>query len=113
MTFEELLDQVLAMLQRRGRVSYRALMRQFAMDEAYLEDLKDAILFAHPEVTDEAGRGLVWIGDASAIPPAPDSPQPVEHPVTPTTRADQTAGPPLAPHAPDAERRQLTVLFCD
>src|SRR5438874_12723995 len=114
MTFEELLDQVLAMLQRRGRVSYRALTRQFALDEAYLQDLKDAILFAHPQVTDEAGRGLVWIGDAGAIPPpAPDSLQPVEHPVTPPPRSDQTAGSPSAPYTPDAERRQLTVLFCD
>lgn len=59
MTFEELLDQVLAMLQRRGRVSYRALQRQFALDEAYLADLKEAILFAHPQVTDEEGRSLV------------------------------------------------------
>ena len=33
MTFEEMLDQALAMLQRRGRVSYRALQRQFALDE--------------------------------------------------------------------------------
>src|SRR5712692_6268327 len=114
MTFEEILDQVLTMLQRRGRVSYRALTRQFALDEAYLEDLKDAILFAHPEVVDEAGRGLVWIGDASAIPPpVPDPPQPVEQPVTPTPRAGQTASPPPEPYTPDAERRQLTVLFCD
>ena len=37
MTFEEMLDQVIEMLQRRGRVSYRAMMRQFALDEAYLE----------------------------------------------------------------------------
>jgi hypothetical protein len=29
MTFEELLDQAIAMLERRGRVSYRALKRQF------------------------------------------------------------------------------------
>ena len=48
MTFEELLDQVLVMLQRRGRVSYRTLTRQFALDEADLEDLKEAILFAQP-----------------------------------------------------------------
>src|SRR5712692_2778959 len=114
MTFEEILDQVLTMLQRRGRVSYRALTRQFALDEAYLEDIKEAILFAHPEVVDEAGRGLVWIGDASAIPPpAPDSPQPVEQPVWPTPRVGQTASPPPEPYTPDAERRQLTVLFCD
>jgi hypothetical protein len=74
MTFEELLDQVLVMLQRRGRVSYRTLMRQFALDEADLEDLKEAILFAHPQVVDEAGRGLVWLGDAGAAPPPAPTP---------------------------------------
>jgi hypothetical protein len=58
MTFEEMLDQVIEMLQRRGRVSYRAMMRQFALDAAYLEDLKEAILFAHPQIIDEEGRGL-------------------------------------------------------
>jgi hypothetical protein len=29
MTFEELVDQAIAMLERRGRVTYRALKRQF------------------------------------------------------------------------------------
>jgi hypothetical protein len=40
MSFEEILDQALVMLQHRGRVSYRALQRQFALDDAYLEDVK-------------------------------------------------------------------------
>jgi class 3 adenylate cyclase len=114
MAFEEILDQVLAMLQRRGRVSYRAMMRQFALDEAYLEDLKEAILFAHPQIIDEEGRGLVWTGDASAIPPPIlASPQPLEQPVTLTLRDGQIAVSPFKPQPPDAERRQLTVLFCD
>src|SRR5262245_49918682 len=114
MTFEEILDQVLAMLQRRGRVSYRAMMRQFALDEAYLEDLKEAILFAHPQLIDEEGRGLVWTGDANAIPPpTPASPQPLEQLVTLTPRDGQIAVSPFKPQPPDAERRQLTVLFCD
>ena len=114
MTFEEILDQVLAMLQRRGRVSYRTLMRQFALDEVYLEDLKEAILFAHPQVVDEAGRGLVWTGDAGAVPlPAPAPPQPVDQPATPLPRPGQTAVPSPESYIPDAERRQLTVLFCD
>ena len=114
MTFEEILDQVLAMLQRRGRVSYRAMMRQFVLDEAYLEDLKEAILFAHPQIIDEEGRGLVWTGDASAIPPpTPASPQPLEQPVTLTPRGGEIAIPPFESQSPDAERRQLTVLFCD
>jgi class 3 adenylate cyclase/predicted ATPase len=114
MTFEELLDQVLVMLQRRGRVSYRTLTRQFALDEANLEDLKEAILFAHPQVVDEAGRGLVWTGDAGAVPlPAPAPPQSVDQPVTPLPRPGQTALPSPEPYTSDAERRQLTVLFCD
>src|SRR4029434_9920567 len=105
MTFEEILDQMLAMLQRRGRVSYRAMMRQFALDEAYLEDLKEAILFAHPQIIDEEGRGLVWTGDASAIPPPIlASPQPLEQPVTLTLRDGQIAVSPFKPQPPDAER---------
>src|SRR5262249_48947603 len=64
-----------AMLHQHGRVSYRALKRQFAMQDDYLEDLKDAILFAHPEVIDEEGRGLVWTGASPTAAPA-TSPQP-------------------------------------
>ena len=108
MTFEEILDQVLAMLQRRGRVSYRTLARQFALDEASLEDLKEGILFAYPHVVDEAGRGLVWTGDAGT--PAASA-LPLPQPATPhDTHAQLPLG---ASHAPEAERRQLTVLFCD
>ena len=44
MTFEELLDQVLDMLQRRGRVSYRAVQRQFDLDDATLEDVNEEAL---------------------------------------------------------------------
>ena len=114
MTFEEILDQAIAMLQRRGRVSYRTFKRQFALDEAALEDLKDDILFAHPQVVDEAGRGLVWTGDAGAVPlPAPASPQPEQpcHADSPHWPDGQSHLPNRIP--PDAERRQLTVLFCD
>jgi hypothetical protein len=60
MTFEDILDQALAMLQRRGRVTYGTLQRQFALDAAALADLKDALLYAHPQVVDDQGRGLRW-----------------------------------------------------
>jgi hypothetical protein len=46
MTFAEILDQAIAMLQRRGRVTYGALKRQFHLDDAYLEDLKAEIIKA-------------------------------------------------------------------
>ncbi len=120
MTFEEVLDQALAMLQRRGRVTYRTLQLQFQLDEAHLEALKDALLFAHPQIVDEAGRGVVWCDAAGASPPSTAaSPPAVAPPVTPApTRAPQPAPPqaesaPATPPPPDAERRQLTVLFCD
>src|SRR5215510_16289120 len=114
MAFEEILDHAIAMLQRRGRVTYQTLKLQFQLDEEHLEALKDAILFAHPQVVDEAGRGMVWHGDAGVIPPStPASPQSAEPAVTSALRAGPTAISPPEPLPPDAERRQLTVLFCD
>ena len=81
MTFEEMLDQAMAMLQRRGRVTYRALKLQFNLDDDHLEALKDEILYAHPHMVNDDGRGLVWTGDARPAPSpamtplAPDQPQ--------------------------------------
>ena len=72
MTFEEVLHEALAMLQRLGRVSYRSLKRQFDLDDAYLEDLKETLLYTRSEVVHDDGRGLVWTGK----PPAPTAPSP-------------------------------------
>ena len=36
MTFDELLVQVLELLQREGRVSYRALKIRFSLDDEYI-----------------------------------------------------------------------------
>ena len=36
MTFEEILDQAITMLQRRGRLTYGTLKRQFQLDDAAL-----------------------------------------------------------------------------
>src|SRR5262244_1479738 len=112
MTFEEILDQALAMLQRRGRVTYRALKLQFSLDDDHLEALKDELLYAHPHVVDDEGRGLLWTGDTVAT-QAPEPPAP-EHAPQPVSQADhprQGATPRTRPV--EAERRQLTVLFCD
>src|SRR5262247_2935787 len=72
MTFDAMLAQVLELLQRQGRVSYSALRRRFDLDDDYLNDLKDELLFAHP-VVDEENRGLVWTGQAQGV-PLPASP---------------------------------------
>ena len=63
MTFDEVLTQVLELLQREKRVSYRALKRHFNLDDEYLEDLKDEIIKAKRLATDEEGSVLVWTGN--------------------------------------------------
>src|SRR2546421_4753990 len=64
MTFEEILDQAIAMLQRRGRLTYSTLKRQFQLDDAALEDLKNELIEGQRLAVDERGNVLVWTGDA-------------------------------------------------
>src|SRR6516162_8811288 len=68
MTFEEILDQAIAMLQRRGRLTYSTLKRQFQLDDAALDDLKDELIYGQRAAADEDGRVLVWTGDTAAAP---------------------------------------------
>src|SRR5262252_3370593 len=111
MTFDDVLEQVVTLLQRQGRVSYRALKMRFNLDDEYLDVLKEELIDAQRIATDEDGRILVWIGDAQAVTSqGAQAPQP--------SAAQEQSSPlveprPTAPSSPDAERRQLTVMFCD
>ena len=114
MEFYDVLDQVVALLQRRGRVTYNALKLQFHLDDDQLAVLKDELLYAYPQVVDDAGRGLHWTGDtATTQVPAPPAPQHEPPPVSQTDHPPQDAASHTTPRPPEAERRQLTVLFCD
>src|SRR5262245_35240810 len=57
---------------------------------------------------DENGRVLVWTGEAAATPAPPAASPPTLQPALP-----EVPPPLVGPAPPDAERRQLTVLFCD
>ena len=57
MTFEEILDQAMTMLQRRGRLTYRTLQLQFQLDDAHLEALKDELIYGQCLAVDEDVRG--------------------------------------------------------
>ena len=118
MDFYAVLDQVLDLLRQRGRVTYNALKRQFGLDEACLQDLKDEIIAAQRVAVDEGGTVLVWTGDVAAAPP------PAAALVSDRVRQPDTA--PLTytpPHlaeqiltsraALEGERKQVTVLFAD
>jgi class 3 adenylate cyclase len=109
MTFDDILAQVLDLLQRQGRVSYRALKRRFDLDDEYLEDLKVELIEAQQVAIDEQGRVLVWREKAETAPaPVRDQGRAADQP---QRRSSALLSAPRG--VPEAERRQLTVLFCD
>src|SRR2546426_2298438 len=112
MTFDEILEQVITLLKRQGRVSYPALKIRFSLDDEYLEALKAELLYVHP-VRDDEGRGLVWAEhvEGTMDTPAPP-PQSTPAPLTQEQPSVQQTSSSIA-SPPDAERRQLTVMFCD
>jgi class 3 adenylate cyclase len=114
MTFEEILDQAIAMLQRRGRLTYSTLKRQFQLDEDALNDLKDEILHGQRLAVDEEGRVLVWIGAPDTTPPAPaasaETPTRAPRAYTPAYLAEKIL---TSRSALEGERKQITVLFAD
>src|SRR5262249_35002921 len=58
---------------RSSDVTYRALKLQFMLDNEGLETLKDELLYTHPHVVDDDGRGLVRNAEARPT-PTPDGP---------------------------------------
>jgi class 3 adenylate cyclase/tetratricopeptide (TPR) repeat protein len=114
MDFYAILDQVIALLRQRQRVTYRALKVQFQLEDDALEALKEELIEAQHLAVDEVGRILVWIGDAGTTAPA-SSPSAATQ-----ERAPLTYTPPYLAEkiltsrsALEGERKQVTVLFAD
>src|SRR5215472_13700169 len=114
MDFYDLLDQVIALLQQRGRASYRALKVQFHLDDEALEALKEELLYTH-SVVDDQGKGLVWTGNVEGTTETPSLPDKIgpQSPSPQEMLSVQPASPVMTSPTPEAERRQLTVMFCD
>src|SRR6266704_2088940 len=108
MTFEEILDQAIAMLQRRGRLTYGTLKRQFQLDDAALEDLTNELIKGQRLARDEDGEVLVWIG--AAVPPPAPAPTPAPLAYTPPYLAEKIL---TSRSALEGERKLVTVLFAD
>src|SRR5262247_761275 len=125
MTFEELLDQAIALLQHRGRLTYRALKRQFNLDDDYLEDLKAELIQGQRLAVDEDGAVLVWVGavasalhstagatasaQGKALPPVSSQDRlPLAY--TPQYLAEKIL---TSKSTLEGERKQVTVLFAD
>ena len=130
-----------ALLQREGRITYWALKRTFGFDDAFLEGLREELVLAKQVASDEDGKVLVWRDGAqlavqsdaeppqhftafgtsvvsssapAVLPPlvtrtdTPKDPPGLTHPNGPDASVPAVATPVL-----EAERRQLTVMFCD
>src|SRR5687768_11838927 len=123
MTFDDILAQVIELLQREKRLSYRALKRRYDLDDDYLEDLKDELIYAKQRATDEDNRVLVWVEDTSStsVPsPASTTPGSLEPPAADSAHTLRSYTPPYLAEkiltsrsALKGERKQVTVLFAD
>src|SRR5215467_6677224 len=110
MDYDVVLAQVITLLQQEQRVAYRILKRRLQLDDETLEDLKDDLIYAKKLAVDEDGRVLVWTGGTSSAPPTAS---PMPPPPTLDISPAQGEAAPVVPPTPEAERRQLTVMFID
>ena len=114
MDFMAVMEQAIALLRQRGRVTYRTLQIQFTLDDAQLVALKDELLYSQPQVRDDTGRGLLWTEDAgpvlagTAVPVASPAQAPLTY--TPPYLAEKIL---TSKSALEGERKQVTVLFAD
>ncbi len=146
--FHALVPDVMGMIQREKRVTYRRLQYVFSLSNKLFSDIREELLLRQV-IQDEGSKVLVWTGEAVAASPltsavTPSQAAPAEPSVIPSTiftdSISQVASPATEPNgaaitperpptgvspdgsiatsesirsAPEAERRQLTVMFCD
>jgi len=132
--FDQVLKEVLWRLVTEGSISYRRIRLNFGLDDDGLEELRRELIRIKRLAADVEGELIVWAPDGRAARPEPTAlPQPLpalRHAEKPTALAAErdlsvaapitlppVLSPPVAPAAvaamPEAERRQLTVMFCD
>ena len=109
MDFVAVVDQAIALLRQRGRLTYGTLQSQFQLDDAHLEALKDALIEGQRLAVDEADRVLVWTGAPEAAAPG-ETPAPAPLAYTPPSLAEKIL---TSRSALESERKQVTVLLAD
>ena len=114
MDFVAVVDQAIALLRQRGRLTYRTLQLQFQLDDEHLEALKDELIEGQHLAVDEAGRVLIWTGVPGATAPADavsaGLPTPAPLTYTPPYLVEKIL---TSRSALEGERKQVTVLFAD
>ena len=107
--FARVLKEVVWCLVTEGSISYRRIKRSFGLDNEALEDLRRELIGIKRLAADHEGEFLVWApeprpapADLTAARPPPPASQLAEGTAAPAERV-----------LPGAERRHLTVMFCD
>ncbi|MBI3800032.1 MAG: hypothetical protein HY268_24040 [Deltaproteobacteria bacterium] len=65
MKFSEVVEHASALLQRKGRLSYRTLKLEFDLSDEQLEALKEELIEVQELAVDKDGKMLVWTGATS------------------------------------------------
>ena len=114
MDFYAVFDQVVVLLQQRGRASYRALKMQFHLDDDQFAALKEELIEVQQLAVEQDSRMLVWTGGLAASSP------PVTVPISAQNPVPRTYTPPYLVeqilsnrHVLEGERKHVTVLFAD
>src|SRR5215469_8352996 len=110
MDFEQVLKEVVWRLVTEGRISYRRIKLSFALDDDGLEELRSELIGVKRVAADVDGQILVWAPEGRVARPEPAA---LLQPLPAMRQAERPAAPTASATAPDAERRQLTVMFCD
>jgi hypothetical protein len=66
MDLYDIIDQVAALLQQRGRLTYQALKYQFKLDDDGVAALKAELIEAQEIAADNDGKMLVWAGNPAS-----------------------------------------------
>jgi class 3 adenylate cyclase/tetratricopeptide (TPR) repeat protein len=123
MDFTLLLSLVSFLLERERRLSYRYIQKQFRLDDESLEELRYELVVGQQVAVDDNAEALIWIGtqkvsssaekaEDAAKTGGPSHPLPRSYP-EPNYSSREGDTVPIPVRSTEAERRQLTVMFCD
>jgi hypothetical protein len=110
-TFSKTVALVAGLLCLEKRVSYRRLKKEFGLDDETIEDVRHELI-VKPLVVDEGGQGLAFLG-AALFETGNTQPPAFAPAAAPIALPPVLSAPVVPAAAPEAERRQLTVMFCD
>jgi len=108
--FSRVLKEVVWCLITEGGISYRRIKLSFGLDDDALEELRRELIGIKRLAADVDGEFLVWAPDGRAARAAPKA---VLRQPVPALRLAERPPAPADRALPGAERRHLTVMFCD